>query len=419
MADREPRNKNRLDYYRKLLPKVQEFDQASGAHGFIAHWDDPDAAWDSGDVEQAWDAIGLSPVIQELFHVIETSTGEDLEALESLAALVDPLRCPESRLHDIAASFGYQLDQGQSEAHKRNAVLGLIDAYRSQGQFAGFKVFYRLLGFRIIDIFPLWKKDINEARDDYSRERFRTATITADPIGPSGLTSYVGKVNNTPVKPGTVRFTDGVVVVRDDVVRNPETISDRRGFGNLIGPTVESGSINYATGDFTLTLAALAVGAVTASYEHVLEEWPYHAARMDLELNLSPGGIPVPLLDSDVIDGILRRFDEVRPVHVRLRVLALVVELRDEFSPGASDQAACVTKLKNVLTGQPFPGILGLDHTYFLDAAYQFADDELRIFEDHAMGTDVLHQPFEDRAAVVCPLDQLTITGPPGGPIYA
>lgn len=418
MADREPRNRNRLDLYRRLLQKIIEFDQESGAQGHIAHWDDPEATWDSGDVRQAWDAIGLSPVIQELFHVIETMAGEDLEVLESLDALVDPLRCPESLLPQIAASFGYALDETQGEDRKRQAVLGLLEAYKAIGRFVGFKVFYRLIGFQVIDIYPLWKKEANESQYDYSRERFSTSLVPGEPVGPAGLSGYSGQIAEPPVKPGTVRFTDGATVIRDDMVVQPEVAGDRAGYGDLLGPSGKVGTFNYGTGEFTVNLPAPTAGAFVVDYEHVDEEWPYHAARIDLEINLSPGGVPIPLLDYEGVEDILRRFDEIRPIHVLLRSLALVAEVRDEVEPTASDQAACLTKLKNVLEGTFFPGTPGLDHTYMLSGALDFASDEMSIYEAHTSGTDVHHQPMEDDAPLVCPLDKLIIEGPPGGPYY-
>jgi hypothetical protein len=420
MADREPRNKNRLDLYRRLLPKIIEQDQASGSQGYIAHWDDPGATWDEGGdedpVQTAWDAIGLSPVLQELFHVIEKASDEDLEVLESLDALVDPVRCPESLLPQIAASFGYRLDERHDAARKRQAVLGLMDAFRSRGQFVGFRVFYRLLGFRIIDIFPLWKKDIYEERSDYSRARYETTTISNDPIGNAGSTGYAGRLKDTPIKPGSIRISDTSVVLRDDPTVLPETINDPRGRGDLIGPSGTVGEVNYLTGEFTLMLDAAAVGAVTADYERVDEEWPYHAARIDVEINLSPGGVDIPLVDLEVVDEILSRMDEVRPVHVLLRALALVAEIVDNFTPGASDRTGCTTMLKNVLTG--INGNPGSNESWVLDSS-PGASDELRITLDNLVGDDEEHQVMEDKAPIVCPLDTLVIDCGSEGTFYA
>lgn len=429
MADRIPRNKNRLDLYRRLLPKIIEEDQSSGSQGFSYHWDDPDGSWDEAllgvddPIWRAWDQIGLSPVVQELFHVLETMAGEDLEALETLDAYIDPFSCPESVLPRLAESFGYALDDSQSEQRKRLAVQGLITAYKSRGTFIGFKVFYRLIGFQVVNVFPLWKKNINEELNDYERMRFASTPVAAEAVGPAGLTSYVGQLSDGPAVPGSLRFVSGTTVVRDRVLVNPENIEDGRGRGELIGPNGETGTIKYSTGEYVLTYPAATADPVTADYDRVDEEWPYHAARIDVEINLSPGGVDIPLLDLEGIDNILRRLDDVRPIHVLLRALALVAEIRDDVEPTASDQTACTTVLKNVLSGQPFPGILGLDHSYMLDGALTFAsypgEDELSIFQDYAVGTDVHGQELEEQAPMVCPLDTLIINGGPGGPVYA
>jgi hypothetical protein len=421
VADREPKNKNRTDLYRRLIPKIVEMDQASGAQGYIAHWDDPDATWDTAGLEDvlqhSWDAIGFSPVIQELCHVIEKATDEDLEVLESLDALVDPVRCPESVLPQLAASFGYRLDESQSEDRKRVALLGLIDAFRARGTFVGFRVFYRLLGFRIINVFPLWKKEIHEALNDYSRTRYDTTAITNDPIGPGGSAGYAGRLKDAPIVPGSVRISDGTITLRDDPTVLPENVNDLRGVGNLIGPGGESGTVRYATGEFSFALDAVAAGAVTADYERVDEEWPFHAARIDVDINISPGGVPIPLIDTEIVDEILTRMEEVRPVHVVLRALALVAEIVDQ-GPGATDQVGCTAMLKDVLTGQTGPpAILGRDRTYMLDAG-PIGSDEMRITIDNLVGDDMEIQSMEDNAPIVCPLDTLTITGPPGGPFY-
>ena len=420
MADRTPRNKNRLDLYRRLLPKIIESDQESGAQGYSFHWDDPDGAWDETDdpVWQSWDQIGLSPVIQELFHVIETMAGEDLEALENLDTYVDPLLCPEDVLGRIAASFGYALDEDQSEDLKRVAVHGLMEAYKSRGTAIAFRVFFRLLGFRVIDVFPLWKKDVHEEQSDYSRLRF-TSTAVTEAVGPSGNTSYTGQISGGSVVPGSLRFTMGTVVVRDEVVVAPESVDDGRGSGDLIGPSGEAGTIRYATGEFTLTYPVVTTSAVDVTYERVDEEWPYRAARIDVEVSLSPGGgVPLPLLDEGAVDKILVRIDEVKPVHVVLRALAIVAEIADDVTPLATDQAACTTLRKNVLSGLDTPAILGLDHSYMLDGGTH-GEDDLVIFQDFTVGTDKHTQVGEDLAPIVCPLDLLTITGPPGGPIYS
>jgi hypothetical protein len=415
--NRDPRNNNRLELYKRLLPKIIEQDQASGAQGFIMHWDDPDAVWDDSDINNVWDIIGVSPVIQELFHVIEKSSGEDLEALESLDALIDPLRCPESLLPQIAASFGYRLDESRTEDTKRAALIGLINAFKSRGQFAGFRVFYRLLGFSIIDVLPLWKKEVHEANDDYSRLRYDTSPV-AETVGPAALSAYSGMLQG-PIRPTSVRFTDGVFVIRDDVVVAPENVNDRRGRGDLLHPSGVVGSINYTTGEYSILLPAPAAGSLDATYERIDEEWPFHAARIDMELSLSPGGGPIPVVDGATVDGILQRLEEVRPVHVLLRALALVAELTDDFGPeGATDRVVCATVRKFFLSGQAGPpAILGLSGNWFLDQGPR-GDDLLIIDQLDPIGTDITTLVMEDAGVGACVNDVLIIEEIPGNTYY-
>jgi hypothetical protein len=402
-TDREVWNRLRVDLYRRLLPRIREEDQRSGALGYVTHFDDPDAFWDSGDPSKAWDAIGLSPVIQELFYVLETMEGEDIQALESLDALVDPLRCPEKYLPALAASFGYALEERLPDEQKRAILLGLIKAFKARGTFAGFKIFYRMIGFEVIDVRPLFKKTVNEASNDYSSVRYATQAVT-QPIGPMGVSQFAGMLADAPFKPGTLRFSaGGGVVIRDD----PET-------GALIGPTTESGSVNPKTGEFTLILAAPAATAVTAAYDKITEEWPYHAARIDLEISISPGGlVDPPLVDGESVEGILGRLDEVRPVHVLLRVLALIVEMADNFAPGATDKFGCRSMMIDARDGLPFPATPGRYFQSMADQGVAGMDD---LLIQHWNGADVVlegHQ--DDRVAIVCPLDVLKIQTYDGG----
>lgn len=402
-ADRNAWNKLRVDLYRLLLPKIQERDQKSGAFGFTLHWNDPDAAWNDGNIQHAWNAIGLDPVIQELFFVIEKMEEQDLTALESLDALVDPIRCPEQYLPDLAASFGYKLSEGISVAQKRIAVQGLIGAFKRRGKFAGFKTFYRLLGFEVIHIYPLWKESINEAGGNYSRKRYLTTPVVGAAIGPIGIQVFTGRIADAPIKPGTLTVTSGGIVIGDD------------GEGNLRGPSGQTGTVIYSTGDYTLDFGAPAPAAVTASFEMVTREFPFHAARIDIEISLAPlGMVPSPLVDDAFTQDILGRLDEVRPIHVLLRSLAFVIELADTFTPGASDAASCTTVLKDQRDGLAFG--TGVDRTYMLDQG-STAEDELQVeFLDVGSGNNVNLHPFDERAPIVCPLDRLVIHTTDGNP---
>lgn len=400
----------RLDLYRHLYPEIIERDQKSGNFGYVANWDDPESTWDSGDPSQAWDALGFRPVIETLFYVIESMAGEEIGVVENLDALVDPYACPVQYLPLLAASLGYDLEESIPEEQKRAVVQGLVVAYKARGQEVGFRIFYRMAGFKIIRVFPLWKKNINEDREDYSRVRYSTTPIVGESIGPGGALGYTGRLASTPIEPGSIRMTDGVVVIRDDPVPVGFVTSAD---APLIGPGGITGTVNYFTGAFRLTFPTPSAGPVVADYATIVEEWPFHAARIDIEVLLNPGGTPVPLVDEEVVRNILGRAEETRPVHVLLRTLALITELRD-VGPTATDRASCTTQRRDRRPGAPELGIDGRDYNYFLDGVGGIGDDVLVV--DQVVGGTVAEKDvgLEDQASIVCPLDVLIIEA--GGP---
>lgn len=416
---RDPTNHLRVDLYKYLLPRIQEEDQASGSFGFIFNWDDPTSEWDSGDPNQSWDKLGFRPVIQTLYYVLESMQGEDLGVLESLDDLVDPWACPVEFLPYIAASLGYDLEESLDDATKRQVVSGLVQAFKTSGQFVGFRVFYRLAGFRVIRIFPLFKVDVNEAQGRYSREQYETTPIN-ETMGPAGNLAYVGRLSDAPIRPGTLRVTDGVVVLRD-LAPDAQAGLLPSTTGQLLGPNGETGVVDYQSGLFTVELVSPAAGALEGSYDRIDAEFPYHAARIDIEILLNPGGdlvIPVPLVDEEVVRNVLLRSEEARPVHVLLRALTLIAQLDDVVSPVATDRAACTTHLQDARDANPDLLLEGRNYNYFLDFGVT-AEDVVSL--DELVGGVLSRRSylFEDQTAIACPMDALIITGAPGGPIYA
>lgn len=406
MTDFAPSNKLRVDLYKRLYPEIINQDQISGALGPVIHWNDPDATWlplgeNASDLNLVWNAIGVSPLWQNLFFILETMEGEDLQVLENLDTVTDPLRCPTELLGDIAASFGYALEENISDTQKRVVLLGLIDAFKCRGERISWKVFYRLLGFDIVNVFPLFKKNIHEALGEYSRTRFVTSPQTNIPIGPGGQASFSGRIADVPIQPGTLLFKDtgvGGKVVRDD------------GEGGLVGA---QGSVNYVSGAFTLTLPAPAIGPVVASLAQVTSEFPYQAARIDVEILLSPGGAPIPLVTPQSISNLLVRMEEVRPVHVLLRNLALIAEVDDTFGAdghsGATDQTGCVQILIDQRDGPPPPAIPAGRNFHFMIDEGPGAGDELSVQQVVSGSTTEYAQDFDELAELVCPIDALVI----------
>lgn len=415
---RDPNNGLRLNMYRLLLERIQQEDQAAGNFGYVFNWDDPVSEWDTGDPSEVWDALGFRPVLQTLFYVLESKMGDELGLIEELDSLVDPYACPEEYLPILAASFGYDLEESITLEQKRVAVAGLIRAYKTAGQDVGFRVFYRLAGFKIIRVFPLWKVAINEDRNRYSRERYVTVAVPGEGVGPAGQTGYTGRLASTPIKPGTIRFTDGTQVIRDDP---PPASFLRPSSAPLIANNgLQVGTVDYLDGAFSLVFPAVTALDVTADYEQITEEFPYHAARIDIEISLNPGGDiinPVPEVDEQVVRNVLRRAEEARPVHVLLRALALIVELTDEFAPGATDQQACVTKLRDRRQPNEALGTPGSFREYFLDFGVDPVDD---LTLDTIQGGTLVERryEFEEDAPVVCPIDALIIQQGANPPEY-
>lgn len=416
---RQPNNQLRVNLYKYLLGRIQEEDQASGAFGYVFNWDDPASGWDSGDPNQSWDKLGFRPVIQTLFYCLESMEGEDLGTLESLDDIVDPWRAPVNMLPFIAASLGYDLEERLDEATQRQVVSGLVQAFKTSGQFIGFKVFYRMAGFKIINVFPLWKVAVEESLNRYSRVRYETTLINQS-IGPAGNLAYVGRLSDAPIKPGTLRVTDTNVILRD-TAPDPQTGLLVPPVGQLIGPNGETGTVSYSTGQFTVELVNPAAGAVTAGYERIDTEFPYHAARIDIEIVINPGGdlvFPVPLVDNEVVRNILLRAEEARPIHVLLRALTLITELVDTVSPMATDLTGCTTHLQDVRDGSPALFIPGKNNQYFLDHGIGATDVA---YLDRITGGVLTRRDYllEDRAEVLCPMDALIIQSTPGGTVYA
>lgn len=371
-------NQLRVDMYRYLYPQIQQQDQQSGAQGFAMHWDDPDAQWDKvDDIRNVWDAVGVEPIIQTLFWVLEKKVGEDLEILESLDTIIDPFNCPEELLDDIAASFGYNLKQDLDEETKRVVVQGLFVAYKSLGTRVGFDVFYRMIGFQIIKLFPLWKKDVYEALGQYSRTRYLVTDFTGEALATAGLTAYRTNLSESPVQPGSLRINTGLGIIKD----NPASFGSEglavATVTSLIDETGEVGTVNYMTGEVQFTLPSAAPIQPLADYSRVDEDHPFHAARFDIEILMNPGGLPVPLIDDEVVRTVLDRLDEVRPIHVLLRALTLVVELADTVDPTATDDDPPVQIIRG--DREPFGGNPGVIFQAMLDQGSDYLEDELVI----------------------------------------
>lgn len=111
-------------------------------------------------------------------------------------------------------------------------------------------------------------------------ESYSSELIDAESVGTGdgGTDNFTGSLSFTPIKPGTVQFTDGTQVITDD------------GNGNLVGDTsAGTNTINYTTGAFDLDFtAAPAVGldiSATYSYDNEAND---NLPAVDMTLTSSP-----------------------------------------------------------------------------------------------------------------------------------
>jgi hypothetical protein len=293
--------------------------------------------WDT--TGAVWDKTGTQPVIQGLFWAIENQQGTQLEALDSLRTLTDPDSCPPQFLPIMAQSLGVSLNTGLSESAQRMVLRGLGDFYKSRGTELSWTVWLRSNGFTS-RIYPLWKKLLNaEDLNEYSRSEYVTNAVSGEVLGPSGLQTYVHVVRAMPVVPLTLVVTEAGQVWRE-VER-----------GVLLSNAGGTGTFSYATGKLRLNSPVPTTSPPELSYETATDTFPYHAARVDLEVDLFPttGNSPcnaLPdvtdfIIDQPYISRITGLVDEVRPIHVKLRALGIVPTVEDELCNPVEDACAC------------------------------------------------------------------------------
>jgi hypothetical protein len=263
----------RVDLYKLLFPAIQEEDQRTGLDSYTRFWNEDFNKWN----EDIWNKVGLLPVIKNLFWAIETTDEDELKIIDNIRDLTDPTKCPERYLEAMALSLGHPLETGLVEEEKRQVILGLMDLYKSRGKPASWDVYYRMLGFEIVDT-PLWKKKVIEDNYNYSVHRYVTEKITDENVGTLGSQGYSGSLANAPIKAESIRLSVSGLVFRDKI----DPAATYR--GTLLSQDGSTGTIDYRSGEYVIDLAVPATTDLLMSYAHILEEFPYHAARVNLEI---------------------------------------------------------------------------------------------------------------------------------------
>lgn len=325
-------NKLRADLYTRLLPEILKEDLEHGVDSYVRFWDDPVSKWDEG----FWDEIGVLPVIKNMFYAIEREEVLDLQAIDDLTDLVDPNKCPEEHLDIMARSLGHPLEEGLTESEKREVIKSIIPLNKVRGRELSWLIFYRMLGFKVQGI-PLWKKEVYEDQGRYSRTQYETISITNEHLGTAGLTDYSGTLVQRPILPGSIRVNTSGKVYRD----NGDKLSSN--YGDLIAADGSTGSFHYVRGKYVLSFSDPTTTDVYVDYEHITEEYPYRAARVDLEVffyldDEDNGSHP---FDQELLDKVLARLEEVRPIHVLVRLVVLILDAPEKIEGFATDLLKC------------------------------------------------------------------------------
>jgi hypothetical protein len=325
-----PGNHLPVDLYGRLIPAIIREDIKTGVYSNITFWDDPLFVWDEG---KFWDEIGLLPVIKNLYYGIEQEETHDEMEISKLTDLIDPDRCPLKFLRNLSESFGYPLDTSKPEIEQREIVKSIVALNKTRGTPISWTAFYRTLGIKVNPI-PLYKKNIHESNNQYSRHRYTTEKITKEVLATMGSAEYTGFFAKLPIKPGSV-----FVYSSDYSLRDIGNSLDEK-YGSLLGQNC-SGKINYATGKFSLSFTSATTEDVKTDYEHITDEFPYSAARIDLDVYFAAHEDSSEFLTTKLLDKIIAMAEEVRPIHVLLRLVVLALLPEDIVNDFATDSVSC------------------------------------------------------------------------------
>jgi hypothetical protein len=107
----------------------------------------------------------------------------------------------------------------------------------------------------------------------YDANQYSSEYVENEQLGDAGETDYTGNLAYVPLRPGTVSIDFGGGTATDD------------GQGNLTGSGVSSGSIDYSSGEFSLTLSSNAANPPEATYQYNLEAAPSTIPEVNLKVS--------------------------------------------------------------------------------------------------------------------------------------
>jgi hypothetical protein len=180
------------------------------------------------------------------------------------------------------------------------------------------------------------------------------------------------------------------------------------------------GTIDYVQGTFFVTFTAAVAGPTSAAYQYTVDPHPFVAARVDLDVYLVPlTGGDTPVVDDNFLAHVLETIEDVRPIHILVRILALVMVVDDSVDDMATDDVCCgpETAIDIAYPGPTWVPLTptALQKMFLGDKAPVCGDNEFRITRsdgaDNTVSFDEVVAGFTNPR-----LDTLVITSTPAQP---
>lgn len=304
----------------------------------VPRGDVPVYAWDSvpsWDTEPfTWDeVIGPEPILKATTRIQQLELEKSCQEIDQLLLLYNLDRADTPYLPYLAAQLGMPLPSA-SEAAQRSFLKSLASTYRNKGTPASFRRLIESLGFDLTLVERYQRKDDGTILEGPQIANVTSNLVQDEPVGtvsPS-VGPYKFTLLNFPIQRGSVRLK-----VYADSANIPLEIQDdgAGGWSDDFG-----GFIEYNTGRVSLTLEdppGLIGQPITATYRYFIDEYPdpFNTRWTDrwrsslVSVSLSPKNSNVGLT-TEIIDRLFLYFGILKPAHILLRNLDLVLSFDEE-----------------------------------------------------------------------------------------
>ncbi len=329
-----PRTDVLPDLYEYLPTIVRNLDQelvASDGTPTI-RWDD-DLSWDQ--TPYTWDDLmGPEPILRTTFRPVQIELERIARAIEDLTTLVSLQEAPESLLPYLGSQLGAIPPEGSGRL-QRAFLDRLVENYRRKGTLLSFQSLFSALGFDV-----LLRERFQRATDGALVQGPQARIVRTEKVvgEPQGLVS--GSVGPYPVRLAYAPVARGSVRLRVPSLGGPAplVISDD-GSGSWAGMVL--GTFDYSTGvgSFTLPSPPLQSGRpILADYTQIPDpfpdplgnRWRNQWRSSTLQVVLTPREVN---LTSDLADRITAYIDLLKPAHVTLADLSILLQLSDDWVP--------------------------------------------------------------------------------------